>query len=349
MPNPSLGVRIQADGPSKISTRRVVFDERVLELPRLGEAKPEFTEVVQLQLVPSRRLRLEVEAVNENGNKRTETIDLIYNPPASVKPPPVPRSRLFVLAIGNEQAKKPDRLPGVRFADVDAVDLANFVSKHLVSRDGTETLKGPADRIDMTGQIASVDSITQALGGLEKRLESNQFQKGDVVALIIASHVLVVDKSAIVAGADTDPARTPPDPAVRTKDLSDLLGRLTDYGCRVVLFLDCVHELPDKRLKSDIKSWVRELQGERRVIVFIASKEGPSEVDVQAEHGLFALGVAQSFQEVVAAEKARDEPYTLEEFGTAVQRMISNLSGRRQVAHCGIPPGISPQSLFARP
>jgi hypothetical protein len=302
---------------------------------------------VQLELVPSRRTRLEVEAINESGNKRTETIDVVYNPPRDAKLPPVTRPRLFVLAFGNDQAKKPNRLPAVRFAGVDAVELANFVAKHLVSRDGTEIC--PGDRIDMTGQKASVESITQAMSGLEKKLEAGQLQKGDVVAVIVDSHVLNSDDSTIIVGSDTDPERKRPDPSVRTKDLSDLMGRLTDYGCRVVLFLDGVHGPSERGFTSDVKPWVRELQSERRVITFVASKEGPSEVDDRAGHGLFALGVTQAFNVVVAAEKAQDEPYTLDEFATAMIQLVSNLSGRRQHAFCYIPRGIVPQGLFARP
>ena len=169
------------------------------------------------------------------------------------------------------------------------------------------------------------------------------------MAVIVGSHVLNSDDSAIIVGSDTDPARKRPDPSVRTKDLSDLMGRLTDYGCRVVLFLDGVHGLSEKGFTSDVKPWVRELQSERRVITFVASKEGPSEVDDKAGHGLFALGVTQAFSVVVAAEKAQDEPYTLDEFATAMIQMVSNLSGRRQQAFCYIPRGIVPQGLFARP
>jgi hypothetical protein len=131
--------------------------------------------------------------------------------------------------------------------------------------------------------------------------------------------------------------------------VSDLFGRLTDYGCRVVLFLDGVHELPDNGFKSDIKSWVRDLQRERRVITFVASKEGPSRVDAKVGHGIFALGVAQAFQQVVAAGKSQDQPYTLEEFASAVRQMVLNLSGRQQEAYCYIPRGVPPQSIFARP
>jgi hypothetical protein len=349
VPSPRLGVNIKAEGSSKIASRRVVVDERVLELPRLEETKSGISDIVQVDLVPGRRTRLEVEAANESGNKRTETIDFVYNPPADVKFPPLRTPSLVVLAIGNDQAKKPERLPAVRFAGVDADELANFVTKHLISRDGTDTIKKAGDRIVMRGQAASVESINQALGGLEKRLEAGQLQKGDIVAVIVESHLLDNDNSTIVVGADTDPDRKPVCPAVRTKDLSDLLGRLTDYGCRVVLFLDCVHDIGEKGFTSDVKSLVRELQNERRVITFVASKEGPSEVDIREGHGFFALGVKHVFDEVVAAEKAQDEPYTLDEFASAMIQRVSNLSGRRQQAFCYLPRGIVPQSLFARP
>jgi WD40 repeat protein len=349
VPNPRLVVNIQAEGPSKISSRRVGCDERVIALPRLAEAKPRITEIVQVALAPKRPARLEVVAANEQGHRRTETIDLYYDPPPGMPQAHQPNPRLFVLAIGNDQSKSPERLPPVRFAGDDASELAGFLTKHLVSRDGTELLKGPADVIVMPGQKASVESIKEAIGELEHRLERKQFRSGDAVVLAVASHVLGTDTSAIVAGSDTDPQKAPPAPSVQTKELSDLLGRLTDYGCRVVVFLDCVHDLPEKGFASDVKAWVRELTFERRIVTFVASTEGPSKVDERAGHGRFALGVTQAFQQVVAQDKGPNEPYTLDEFGEAVKRTISNLSSRSQVAYYGIPRGISPQSLFARP
>ena len=176
VPNPRLGVSIKAEGASKITSRRVIFDERVLELPRLLEAKPDITENLPLELVPSRRTRLEVEAVNENGTKRTETMDVVYDPPPDRKPPPVPAisPRLFVLAIGIDQAKKPDRLPGVRYADVDVTEMADFVTKHLVSRDGA-WIKNTEDRMVMTSRerLRRVDHSSLGGFGEEARVRAN--------------------------------------------------------------------------------------------------------------------------------------------------------------------------------
>jgi WD40 repeat protein len=348
VPKPDLTVNIQKQGSSRISSRRVIFDEQLLERARLAVAQDSLTEKLPVELVPKRSVRVAVEATNERGTKRTETIDLIFVPPDPPPAPmPQPKPHLFVLSIGNDQSARPDSLPPVRFAGADARDLADFFAKHLVSRDGKEPLLDPTSKT-LTGRSASARSISEHLDGVEKKLQAKQIQKGDIVAIFLATHVLDFDTSRGIAAYDTDPAQKPhPKPVIPTQEVSDLLGRLTDYGCRVVLFLDGVHKLPENGFKSDIKPWVRDLQLERRVITFVASREGPSAVD--AEHGVFALGVTRAFDQAVAADKGPDQPYTLEEFDRAVRQMVLNLSEREQDAFCYFPRGVPPQALFARP
>src|SRR5262249_46172534 len=150
---------------------------------------------------------------------------------------------------------------------------------------------------------------------------------------VIAAHVLEFDGMATIAAVDTDPAGRPsPGPLVPAREVSERLGELADYGCRVVVLLDGVHELPSDAFRSTIKPWVRDLQRQRRVITFVASREGPSLLDARAQHGLFALGVTRAFEQAVAAGKAPGQAYTLEEFGRAVRQMVLDLSGRQQEA-----------------
>ena len=120
--------------------------------------------------------------------------------------------------------------------------------------------------------------------------------------------------------------------------MCDLLGQLTDYGCRVIVFLDGVHNVGEP-LVSEIKPLVRELYQKRRVITFVASKEGPSDVDVPNEHGLFALGLLQVFQGTSPGgpDGNRSNGYTLDQFKTALRDAVQNLSGRQQDASCYIP------------
>jgi len=350
VPNPRLALSIEAEGTSKISDRRVIFDERALELPKLPELKDRISENLQVDLVPNRRIRLAVEAADQYGGKRTETIDMVYIPPV---PTPVPETRphLVVLSVGVDQARNPALLPPVLFADKDALGLAGFLTDHLISPDGTRTVQeSKEERIVLTAEQASERSISQGLKRLGEWLRAKRLRKGDIVAVVIAAHVLEFEKSSVIAASDTDPGKKPvPGPAILARDISERLGELTDYGRRVVLFLDGVQELPSNGFRSTIKPWVRDLQRERRVITFVASREGSSGVNVPSQHGVFALGVTRAFQQAVAAGKAENQPYTLEEFRTAVRQMVLDLSGRQQDAFGYFPRGVAPDSLFAQP
>jgi WD40 repeat protein len=355
VPKPSLRLDISVDGSSTVARRRVVFDEHVLELAPLDAPRPRITENLQVDLVPKRRVRLAVQAANQNGKQRTETIDLVYIPPPTEKPQAVPPSspRLIVFTIGNEKPQNPKLLPSIPFADRDALSLTEFLSEHLVSPDGARGRQNQdSDRIPLTGQKACARSVNQTMDQLEQRLQSRQIQKGDIVAFAITAHVLEFDSGARIATSDTDQGREPiPSPMVLARDISDLLGRLADYGCRVMVFLDGVHELPESKFKSDIKSWVRDLQRERRVITFVASKEGPSGVENTKEHGLFALGILNVFQGAgaAAARKDRTGAMTLEQFRKALHQGVQDLSGRMQEADAFIPIEIDPRTWFAQP
>jgi hypothetical protein len=360
VPNPRLRVSIRAEGPSKITTRRVVFDERVMELPAVGEARRGITDDLQVDLVPGRRVRLAVEAANESGTKRLEAIDLVFNPPPPepgkrpLVPPPVTRPRLVLLSLGNSQSLRPDLLPPIPFADTDAPLLADFLTKHLISPDGNKVrLEAPDDRTVLTAQDASARKVNDVLDHLERKLEDKKLEKGDIVAIVIASHVLEFDKNALIAASDTDPDRSKstPEPMIPAQAVSDLLGRLTDYGCRVVLFLDGVHELPETGFKSNIKPWVRQLQRERRVITFVASKEGPSGKDERNARRWFAEGILNAIGGAGAAGARQDRsaPYTLEQFRRALHEEVQNLSARAQEADAFVPPEVEPRTLFALP
>jgi hypothetical protein len=110
------------------------------------------------------------------------------------------------------------------------------------------------------------------------------------------------------------------DPRGFQTDLAEALGQLTDYGGRVVVFLDGVHNL-DEPLQSENKLLVRELQRKRGAITFIASKEGPSGADRPGQHGFFAMGITQVFQSAGPSgdRKDRSAAYTLDQFRAALR------------------------------
>ncbi len=82
-PDVRLELRISASGKSEIGRRRIFLDERPMPRDPNIEPRSEVKEEVPLNgLVPNRRVRLAVEATNVAGGHRTETIDIIYRPPA---------------------------------------------------------------------------------------------------------------------------------------------------------------------------------------------------------------------------------------------------------------------------
>lgn len=342
--NPRLGMNIVATDTSKLVSRRVIADEQVLNLAPLAAPTASFSEQLAVQLVPKRRTRLVVEAVNENGNKRSDWIDMLYLPP---RDEPVPEGKLLVLGIGNELSRNPSLLPPIPFADKDAERLADILARHLVTADGKKpSLDRQNDRNVLTGEKASAESIRASLDDLARRIDAQKLRKGDIVALVINSHVLQLqpEKDSVIATADTDPAAVPrPEPTIAVRDVSDLLGRVADYGCRVVVFLDGVHQLPEKGFESTIKPWVRDLHRNRRVIAFIASKEGPSLTGGRAEQGLFTLGVANAF---LAAGRAA---YTLEAFRRQLRKEVLDLSERGQWTDAFIPIEIPLRTPFGQP
>jgi WD40 repeat protein len=345
-PNVQVELRLSATGASPISRRRIILDERVLPLnPNLAPA-PAFNERVPLAgLVPKRPVRLAVEAANAAGGLRTETIDIVYVPPAAPPAPPPNPPRLHVMAIGSDRFAS--GLPAVEFAVEDARELARWLAEHLTSADG-DRVAAERPRI-LVGEDASTRSIAGACDHLRKLVDKKQVNEHDIVTIVIASHLLATPQGVAIAAADTvagDPTR----PAFPAANFAEVLGQLADYGCRVVVFLDGVHKL-DEPSKSEIKSFVRDLQRKRGVITFIASKEGPSYADRFKGHGVFAQGVMQVFEgaDLAGARKDRAEPVTLDQFRTSLKNEVSNLSGRKQQAECYLPTRVNERTLFARP
>ena len=165
------------------------------------------------------------------------------------------------------------------------------------------------------------------------------------MAIVIASNVLHFGEDTVIAAADTVPAKdsSAANPTVAARDVSELLGRVADYGCRVVVFLDGVHQLPEKSFDNTIKPWVRDLQRNRRVITFVASKEGPSLAGDARSRACSTLGAANAF--LAAGPGA----YTLEAFQRQLRKEVLDLSERGQEAGAFIPIEVDPKTLFAQP
>jgi hypothetical protein len=170
--------------------------------------------------------------------------------------------------------------------------------------------------------------------------------------VVVATHVLEFEENALPNVAGSDAKGKDPGGFVTAAEVSDLLGQLVDYGCRVVVFLDGVHNgsLPNG-VNSRVKSWVRDLQRRRRVITFVASKDSPSDVSARDGHGTFTVGVLNAFGTARASGAGAEGRATLSlrEFGQAVERNVQDLTDRKQESGYFLPPGVPEFAPFAAP
>ena len=353
-------VTVTAEGKAGVEDWEAFLDQKRIVRRDVKAGEPA-TEELTLPLIPNRTIRLAVQARNLRGVSRAETLDLLYIPPPSPpqptpepKPEPKPRaSRLEVIALGT-QVPKGSILGAIPFADPDTRDLAPFLATHLFPT----APKAPSRLADVTPTILNQGKATsnQVRSELERLLGQAKDQEllpGDAVVVSIIANGVEDREGLMFALADTSGEKTPT-PLFPAKYLSETLGALaTDYGCRVVLFLDLIHGEPTENFEAGLnfKAWVRDLYQNRQVIVFVASKEAPSLNDDKAGHGMFALGLLGAFEQVGAAAGVRDRSanYTLMKFKTAVVERILEQSGRRQQAGCYIPKSVSQGIRFASP
>ena len=351
VPQVRVKVDITSQGDINLRGWQALLDQRSLakhEVPVPGKA---VSEELSVTLAPNRAVRLALQASNARGNARTESIDLIYVPPPKSVQPPVSRaSRRVVIAVGSERTQVPF-LPELSFAGADARDLGGFLTTHLNAPSGAVpgVLKAD-DTIIIPAVSATTSKMRSVCENLSIQLREKQLMPGDSVVIFLETHALESKDGLMLAMADSAGLKAPR-PVITPRELSELLGELAEYGCRVALFLDVVHDTPEKTRGDGFKQWVRELYQQRNVITFVASKEGPSLQDKALAHGIFALGVLGAFEQAGAAAGINDRAasYTLGQFKKAIVDAVSVRSSRRQFAECYVPRSVSQATRFAKP
>jgi hypothetical protein len=259
-----------------------------------------------------------------------------------------------MVAIGIDEIKITDQ-PKKEYWPQKPSRLAEFLPLHLVVPSGS-IAAGTAsaqDRITLTGTSATAKRIGEVFDRLRDQARKS-LVAGDMVAIFLNTHVLDwgkgQGKSTIVAPADLSGAPPAGGPVISTQDISNRLGELANAGVRVVLFLDGVH-LPrsgEGTLRSEINPWIRDLLRERRIITFIASRYGPSQISDSQRQGIFALGLLQAFRRSQAGAK-QGEPMSILAFEKSVVEEVRNLGDRSQEPRLYRPASVLPSTPFAQP
>ena len=200
----------------------------------------------------------------------------------------------------------------------------------------------------LLGSEATSERVLAALTTLDDRRKRGELGQGDSVFVLIESHFLGFEESGgvlLVADAAGRLARSTLAPAER---ITETLGALADYGCKVMLLVDAVHEPRPHSQKGNraMNEWARQLY-QRNVLTFVASIHGPGLRHLT--HGVFAESILKSTNVQGNAPRGR-HPGSAELFDQdTVARNILALSDRRQHARCYIPDTIPSQTPIFDP
>lgn len=323
-----LPVRVlaSADGRRPIRLLRFLVDSR--QGPQFNlNSVPQVDQRAELTVSPGLH-RINVVVSNDRDRTRTESFDLISVQPQERRP------RLVVRGIGVSRFNGKDSL-AIRFADRDVRDVEQFLTRQA------KPLASQVDRHDaLVDEKAPATAIRELLADLTGQCDKGTLGDGDMVLFMVESHVLTCDQGGFLAGADVGPG-LPPVPAVPTAEFTDSLARLADYGCRVILMVDGVHETTPPEWHSRVNDWARQLW-KRNVVAFVASSQGPSQrirFPATTRHGAFAQGILESLDAPARSRLwvASANPLTLRDFQEAIVQRVQDLTSRQQVPACYVP------------
>ncbi|CAN5904588.1 hypothetical protein BH23PLA1_BH23PLA1_00170 [soil metagenome] len=315
-----------------IQSLEVKLDNWTFQSISPEDAKPvvRLSHELDVPLRPGRQF-LSVSAVDDlgRGAERPVGFEVIYNPP---QPDPEPQGpRLWVLSIGAERFAEPGL--EIDFAGNDARAVADF----LLRPGGRERFpyreRFVLDGLAEPAHPAAIGQQFERLGALgNPEAAGDGLVRDDTVFVFLESHLLDLEGPGLALlganGAPGDEAATIP-----ADRITETLGQLADYGCKVVLLLDVVHETsPVSGARSAaLQGWIRQLCYERGVIVFTASSSGPGRrAGLAGQHGAFALGLIESFRR--SPTRLRDDPdapWTLDDFQEALAANVASYTQDR--------------------
>jgi hypothetical protein len=324
-------------GAGLIRTIRVLVDSaRAEEIPVVPPVAT-VDRPVSVALSPGPH-RVSVVAVNDRGKERVSTLDVVareaQKPAAAALEP-----RLLVVSLsagrfGGDEAA----LPAIPFADEDSRDVSRF----LAAPGGTSRFRNVETLAFSTADSTSA-RIAAAIEDLERRRKAGALVEGDTVFVWVESHMLALPDGPGLLGSDAA-SDGPSAAVVPAERLAEALGSLAEYGCRVVVFVDVLHEHRPASVNAAraLNEWVRGLYA-RRVVAFVASIHGPSRRYLT--HGVFAESIVSS---LTVRSRGRLTPgapaassISLDEFQDRVAQQALALTGRKQLARCYVPEALS--------
>jgi hypothetical protein len=324
---PELTLRVEADAAPERRVRSLVVHSDTIRYPAHAIEPTALLAAAtdRLRLRPDRNI-VTIEATDDMGVTAIEQLEVRLDA-RRIPPPAIPRrARLVIRSFGIEKFQERG-VPEIRNARRDAEELAGFFERP------DDRAHFADDQIDMkvvSDPDANSKRILDVFDELAEDARTSRLKAGDTVFLIVESHVLKPGAGgSIVLSADSRLKKA--EQVVSAVDVSDRLEEVTSRGCLVLLLIDGIHGAVPGAGRSTIQEWIRDLSGNRGVLVLAASKQDPSER--LAVLGAFAEAVIQSTRVAGGAAAAGPKAATtLFDFQQAVVRGVSEKTSRRQFA-----------------
>jgi WD40 repeat protein len=287
----------------------------------------------EVPLGTDRNVRVSLVAIDERGVRRDQPLDLANQAPQVAS---LHKSRLEILGLAAEEFHD-SRYPRIAYAEEDVTELARFLGEKLVDpATGTKFPTGQVHARMFLGDKLTKANLGETFGNIARTTDGEVYGPGDVVVVVVESHYLDFRSNRLLATTDPD-LRQPDPPSISATNLADRLAELSRLGCRVVVLVDAVHEIKTPGWDLEIQEWVRQLQGQARVLTFIAADHGPSSPNGDG-HRVFAQAILDVFK-AKSAGRLRKPGATMSlfDFQRTVTDSVLQQTGRKQQAQCYLP------------
>lgn len=326
---PDLDLSVEAEASPERRVRSLVVHGDMIRYPThvVEPAAPTAKAVEKVRLRPDRNI-ITIEATDDLGVTSIERLEVRLDPRLIQSPVKASAPRLVIRSLGIEKFQE-RAIPEIRHAGRDAQVLADFFRRPDDRPHFNE------DRIDLevvSEQAAGAKQILAIFDELAEDARSNRLKAGDTVFIVLESHVLKPDADGSVVLSADSMLESDDEHAVPGAAIADRLEQVTKTGCLVMLMVDGIHGAIPNAGRSTIQEWIRDLYGNRGVLVLTASKQDPS--IRLADLGAFAKAVTESLS-IAGGQGAagRTNPSTtLLDFEKAVLRRVAELTSRRQFA-----------------
>jgi WD40 repeat protein len=264
----ALRIQVESAPGRALKETRVRNGVRLLHTIEHEPGTTRFEQILPV-LLDGGKNRLNVTATDRGNRSQTRSVEI--DSQGSPDHPP----RAWIITIGADTFLAAGVEP-ILHAARDARALAAFFEDRVVAPGlGRRIARDQIKTSVLAANDARADPVLAVLDALRERCRQGRLGPDDLLVMAVETHFAIREGRAVLLAADT--RDEPPGPMLAADLLATCLGEVAASGCKVLLLLDIVHNVPGDYESDTLKAWIRELRDRHGVITFLASRTLPSE------------------------------------------------------------------------